>query len=168
MRNLDQPANRVANDRAPKVNVEYCTHANKIDSRCNHGDQAVSRRLRGLGPVIPLVFGRWGEASDEVEEVVQGAAARAGNLRWRTLGMASPEHATAFYVHCFRCMLSDAWARSFSQLFVRLLGTVTAGRDARRTLCGGRKKRRRMPASDDEAVALMLGVANPVNGAGSA
>ena len=89
-------------ERARRVPIEYVDHARRLDDR-HHGvdrDDArggpVLAALRAWPPVLGLIFGAFGEASDEVEELVQEVATRRASAEWRRMGAREEAEARAF------------------------------------------------------------------------
>ena len=55
-----------------------------------------------LGPVRPLVFGQYGEASPDVHSVISLAADEAARGGWAGMGARTESEARAFFVQSFR------------------------------------------------------------------
>ena len=59
---------------------------------------AVRTRLRGFGPVRALVWGAYGEASDDVHQLADVVAGEMARREWRVRGARSEAEARSYYV----------------------------------------------------------------------
>ena len=60
---------------------------------------AVSSRLRGFGPVRALVWGAYGEASDDVHQLLEVVVEAEAERSWRALGARSSSEARSYLTH---------------------------------------------------------------------
>ena len=90
------------------MQADYERHAASVDARTdvqrfNSGRQnAVMGALRALGPVRAAVWGNYGEASDDVHQLLDICADLASRARWRQLGARSVGEARGYFVQQLR------------------------------------------------------------------
>jgi hypothetical protein len=76
--------------REARISPEYIRHARKIDSACGpQGSTQCEQRLRSFSETRGLVFGAYGEASDDVHELIDVAAEAKARRLWRQAGARS-------------------------------------------------------------------------------
>ena len=117
-------------ERAHHVASDYLSHARRIDARLHGGasaaaaragraapppSTAVADRLRVLGPVRPLVFGQYGEASPDVHAVIAAAAAVAARDGWARMGARTEAEARGFFAHIYRRRVGVGAVRAFAR-----------------------------------------------------
>ena len=117
-------------ERAHHVASDYLSHARRIDARLHGGasaaaaragraapppSTAVADRLRVLGPVRPLVFGQYGEASPDVHAVIAAAAAVAARDGWARMGARTEAEARGFFAHVYRRRVGVGAVRAFAR-----------------------------------------------------
>ena len=89
-------------ERAAQVDVCYRRRAAVLDAypdvqAFNQGSTtAVSSRLRGFGPVRALVWGAYGEASDDVHQLLEVVVEAEAERSWRALGARSSSEARSY------------------------------------------------------------------------
>ena len=95
--------------RARGLHNEYVAKARAVDEQYAGAapgtDGPVTRRLLSYGHVRGLVFGSWGEASEDVEHLLSEVAQTGARARWRSMGC--PDVAAA--VGCLAWMLRRRW-----------------------------------------------------------
>ena len=116
--------------RAHQVAGAYLSHARRLDDRLHAGAVAVAAaagqaappradavldRLRALGPVRPLVFGQYGEASPDVHAVIGLAAGEAARGDWARMGARTESEARAFFLQSFRRRIGVGVVREFAR-----------------------------------------------------
>ena len=116
--------------RAHQVAGAYLSHARRLDDRLHAAavqvaaaagrappprTSAVVDRLRAVGPVRPLVFGQYGEASPDVHSVISLAADEAARGGWAGMGARTESEARAFFVQSFRRRIGVGVVRAFAR-----------------------------------------------------
>ena len=97
----DGQAGAVA-ERAHGVDADYRRRAAMLDGYAdvqafNQGSTtAVRTRLRGFGPVRALVWGAYGEASDDVHQLLEVVVEAEADRSWRVLGARSSAEARSY------------------------------------------------------------------------
>ena len=124
-------------ERARRVQGDYERHAASVDARAevqrfNSGRQdAVMGALRALGPVRAAVWGNYGEASDDVHQLLDICADLASRARWRQLGARSVGEARGYFVQQLRRSWGLTAVRAFARHRLRRVQFVGAERRAR-------------------------------------
>ena len=124
-------------ERARRVQADYERHAASVDARTdvqrfNSGRQdAVMGALRALGPVRAAVWGNYGEASDDVHQLLDICADLASRARWRQLGARSVGEARGYFVQQLRRSWGLTAVRAFARHRLRRVQFVGAERRAR-------------------------------------
>ena len=90
--------------RARAVHGEYESHARRIDQGAHvaAGTTPCTQRLQSFPRVRGLVFGQYGEYSDDVETLLVAAADGAAQRTWRHLGARTQAEARSYYMARFR------------------------------------------------------------------
>ena len=103
------------------MQASYERHAAEVDGkaevqRFNGGRQdAVRSTLRALGPVRAAVWGNYGEASDDVHQLLDIVADLASKKAWRQLGARSVAEARGYFVQ----QLRRSWGLTAVRAFAR-------------------------------------------------
>ena len=117
-------------ERAHQVTLEYAAAARELDRRHSpQGTTPVATLLESFTTVRPLVFGHYGETSDDVHTLLERAASKAAEQRWRKLGARSQDEAKGFLLAGFRRRLGLAVAQAFARHRLRRLPFVGATPD---------------------------------------
>lgn len=117
---------------AHKVMGFYRTKARRADRDAGHplGTMGpVEAKLAEFPCVDGLVFGAYGEASDDVEELVKQASRNEASIFWRQMGARSMEEARKVIVQRSRMNLGVAAVRSHARLKANRLREVVNGAD---------------------------------------
>jgi hypothetical protein len=128
-----QRCNAVAR-RAANVEVEYLRKARSLDQRwlgtIDGQLGPIELKLRSFGGVRGLVFGSWGEASEDVEWLLNQLA-DAGSYRHRlALQAATPQGAKATLIWLLQRRWGMAALRANARLLLERLGHVGRGATA--------------------------------------
>lgn len=98
-------------ERAHEVDADYERRAHLLDARAdvrahNQGStDAVERRLRSFGTVRAMVWGAYGEASDDVHQLLDCVVDAEATRSWRQLGARSRAEARSYLV----CRTRRSW-----------------------------------------------------------
>jgi hypothetical protein len=137
--------------RAWDVDGEYRGHARKLDLDVNGGGTAVRDRLQSFGRVRGLVFGQYGEWSEDVDSLLELAATASARRDWRMRGNRTMEESRGIYIALFRRRLGCFVVREFARHRLRRLPFVGLTRDQVRA----RRRRRDTPVQGrDEAAGV--------------
>ena len=80
---------------------EYERHAEKLDTDHSLGG-AVKARLKSFGPIRALVFGAYGEVSEDVEDLLSLAADELARRRWRAMGATTEAEVRGYFMATLR------------------------------------------------------------------
>ena len=110
----DQQSGAVA-EREHTIQREYERHATALDARFGRADGAVASRLAALGPIRGLVFGAYGEVSEDVAILISEAADCLARHFWRADGARTEAEARGFWMQRLRrrvsCLVAISYAR---------------------------------------------------------
>ena len=105
--------------------------------------------LDSFGQVRALVFGQYAEASDDVHELLEIAARRLADQRWRSLGARTAQEAYGIYLSRFRRSMSMLVAREMARHRLRRVPFIgvsrTALRQRQQELSDEHQQRQRAP-----------------------
>ena len=90
--------------RERSVAPAYIAHAQRLDAQIyGPGVHHIENRLRGFGDTRGLVYGAYGEASDDVHALIAIAAAKLAEQQWRVAGARSASEMRSFVTsRCYR------------------------------------------------------------------
>ena len=92
------------------------THAHEMDRRLSPaGTTPIEDHLRSFTPVRGLIFGGYGEASDDVHDVIRECADRQAEQQWRLHGARSAAEMRSFLVSRARRRIGLAAVRAFAR-----------------------------------------------------
>ena len=96
-------------NRESRVHGDYLAHARALD-RAYHarGNRPIEHRLASFGKVRGFIFGAYGEASGDVHDLLQLAAAKQAELTWEGSGARSQSEMRAFFLQRYRRQLGMA------------------------------------------------------------
>jgi hypothetical protein len=125
-------------ERARIVPGEYEAAARGLDLRL-HGIEAPAvgpalTLLRTYPPARALVFGAYGEASEDVHTLLRVASERAADGQWARLGARSRANAVGYFASIFRRRWGITAVREYARLRIERLGFVGAWGGARAAL----------------------------------
>ena len=105
-----------ARRRAAAVPNQYIYKAKAADTRYNLAPPGtvgpIERRLREFGPVVPLVFGWFGEINAEFNSLLSEVAEVGASRHWRAMNAGSPMLAKGTMMWALRRNLGSAIARA--------------------------------------------------------
>ena len=117
--------------RARAVATEYLAKARRLDQQFCHTASGlvgpVERRLLGFGPVRGLVFGHWGEASADVEQLLAAIAFAGAQRHWRSMRTAAAEDAVGAVAWLLRRRWALTAVRENARLLLERLELVGCG-----------------------------------------
>ena len=90
--------------RERRVAPAYTAHAQRLDSELyGAGVHHIENRLRAFGDTRGLIYGAYGEASDDVHDLIAIAAAKLAEQQWRAAGARSAGEMLSFIKsRCYR------------------------------------------------------------------
>ena len=90
--------------RERRVAPAYTAHAQRLDTQLyGAGVHHIENRLRAFGDTRGLVYGAYGEASDDVHALIAIAAAKLAGQQWRAAGARSAAEMLSFVKsRCYR------------------------------------------------------------------
>ena len=134
--------------RAWNVDGEYRSHARLLDVRHGLGT-AVLDRLQSFTRVRGLVFGQYSEWSEDVDSLLELAAAAAARRDWRLRGNRTMEEARAVYIALYRRRLGCFVAREYARHRLRRIPFIGLTHDQ----VSARRRRRDIPVLGRDAAA---------------
>ena len=104
----------------------YERHARALDRRYHNGapNEPVLERLRWFTPVRGLVFGQYGEVSDDVEDLTVQAACALADLHWRVAGARSAREMRSYEISVARRRVGMVALRSFARHRIARLASI--------------------------------------------
>ena len=108
--------------REARVSPAYIAHARKIDRECGPpGSKQCEQRLRAFSETRALVFGAYGEASDDVHDLIDIAAETKARRLWRQAGARSQKEYQGYLKRTMRRRMGlAAWQEQVNHLIARL------------------------------------------------
>ena len=108
--------------REARVSPAYIAHARKIDRECGPpGSKQCEQRLRTFSETRALVFGAYGEASDDVHDLIDVAAETKARRLWRQAGARSQKEYQGYLKRTMRRRVGLAtWQEQVNHLIARL------------------------------------------------
>ena len=113
---------------------EYINNARDLDRRYR-SDHKIEECIKSHGPILPLVFGAFGEVNSRFNDLVDALAAHGSTNHWRTMLADNATDAKAPLIDRIRCSLGMAIHRANSDLIlnrVNYVGPHAAGAATRR------------------------------------
>ena len=101
----DDPAGAVK-QRESTVWSEYLRHARELDRRFSNGATPIEDRLRSFTEARGLIFGAFGEASEDVHALVSIAATKIADDKWQLYGARTAFEMRAFVINRLRHRLA--------------------------------------------------------------
>ena len=145
--------------RASRVNATYVKNAQKLDRRHSaRGTTPIEDRLRYFGEVRGAVFGAYSEASRDVHHLLDVAADKMAESRWRELGARTKEEARGFFIGALRRRMGLAAARAMARHRLRRVPWIGVNRQV---VLDRRQRGWHDPAAQLRGRARMEGNVNP-------
>ena len=116
-------------ERTFSVQSGYEAHARMLDRDYGTGGTVLAR-LRTFTPVRALVFGAYGEMSDDVHALLDQASRAMARKRWRALGARSEAECRSYFIGRLRQRMCLAVTRAYARFRIRRLYYVGLPREA--------------------------------------
>ena len=120
-----------------RVDRDYRRHAARLDAQFQTGG-AVLALITTFGQTRGLVWGNYAEASDDVHQLRECAAAEAARQNWERMGCRTEAEARGYFAAQMRYRWGIAAARAFARHRVRRVCYVGAARRPRAAQIVGR------------------------------
>ena len=124
-------------ERASRVDRDYRRHAARLDAQFQTGG-AVLALITTFGQTRGLVWGNYAEASDDVHQLRECAAAEAARQNWERMGCRTEAEARGYFAAQMRYRWGIAAARAFARHRVRRVCYIGAARRPRAAQIVGR------------------------------
>ena len=117
--------------RQKQITAEYACKARKADRVYNSTQREqtgpLEREVRRYGRIDGLVFGAFGEASTDVEQLLQACAKIGAERHWREMGARKPEEAQDVLLAKYRRQIGVEAVRGHATLKLDRLRQVRGG-----------------------------------------
>ena len=140
--------------RATKIPAEYGRHAKNNDRACHgigDGSGPFSRKLQQHPPVVPVVFGAFGEASRQTSSLFSSVATAFAKKCWREMGARSMPEALGLTTQRIRRQWGIAAVRAHA---LALRRAVSAARGRSVNMATEQSARRRHHRHEQAAYAV--------------